>query len=140
MKMHYSHKLILAIVIAGAATAVFYRSFATGAETDYTLQEFLATQPVAVDSPPPGKPRLASVADMLAGLELRLQVGDGKVEDWLLLAKSYYHLGRQPQAREAYDRAVAMGYDGDWAPLPSIDSSARFAVEIDPARYSVEVR
>jgi len=78
------------------------------------------------------------VAEMLAGLERRLQDGGGDVDDWLLLAKSYYHLGRQPEAREAYERALAMGYRGDWAPLPSIDSVRQSALEINPATYSTE--
>ena len=73
---------------------------------------------------------------MLAGLEQRLQAEGGDVGEWLLLAKSYYHLDRQPEAREAYDRAVAMGYRGDWAPLPSIDSAVNSGLEIDSTHYS----
>lgn len=138
MKPGYSHKLIVAILIAGAATAVLYRSFATGTAADYTMKDFLAAPPEAVDNEVAAETRLGSVAEMLAGLEQRLQTNGGEAEDWLLLAKSYYHLGRQPEARQAYDRARAMGYAGDWAPLPSIDSAVNSTYEISPAHYSAE--
>ena len=50
-----------------------------------------------------------SVSSLLAGLERRLeqQPDDGK--SWLLLAKSYDHLGRSAEARAAYEKAAALG-------------------------------
>ncbi len=56
--------------------------------------------------------QLASVDSMVGGLEQRLeqQPGDGK--GWLLLAKSYRHLGRLEDARRAYEKADALG-NGD---------------------------
>lgn len=135
MKLHDSRKQILAILIAVAAAAVLYRSFTTGTGADYSMQEFLATRTETAEGPAAAEPRLGSVAEMLAGLERRLRAEGGDAGEWLLLAKSYYHLDRQPEAREAWDRAVALGYRGDWAPLPSIDSVAKSSVEIDPAHY-----
>lgn len=63
----------------------------------------------------------ASVASLVDGLAERLN-NDGRVstdgKSWLLLARSYSHLGRLPEATEAYDRAAALGeYDEELATL-----------------------
>ena len=52
---------------------------------------------------------LASVESMVGGLEdkLRTNPNDGKA--WLLLAKSYRHMGRMDDARNAYRKAEALG-------------------------------
>ena len=136
MKYRYSRNLMLATLIVGAATAILYRSFAGGSAADYGMQEFPATPPGVAQNPPAAQARLGSVAEMLAGLEQRLQADGGQAGDWLLLAKSYYHLDRQPQAREAYQRALAMGYSGDWAPLPNISPASAPVLDISPARYA----
>ena len=56
--------------------------------------------------------QIGSVDSMLAGLEQRLQQQPDDGEGWLLLAKSYRHMGRLEDARQAYQRADAMG-NGD---------------------------
>lgn len=64
---------------------------------------------------------VASVANLVDGLAKRLDDGsmdptDGK--NWLLLARSYEHVGRMAEARDAYNRAVALGeYDTGLAAL-----------------------
>jgi len=136
MKMRYSRKLMLATLLAGVAAAVLYRGLVAGTAPDYSMEEFFDTLPGVAQNPPAAEPRLGSVAAMLSGLERRLQADGGSAGDWLLLAKSYYHLDRQPEARQAYDRAVAMGYDGDWMPLPSMGSVAKPTLDINPAYYS----
>lgn len=57
------------------------------------------------------KQKLASVDRLLAGLEerLRQQPDDGK--GWLLLAKSYDHVGRREKSLAAYARARELGAD-----------------------------
>ena len=114
---------------------MLYRSFAGGAAADYGMQEFPASPPGVAQNPPAAQARLGSVAEMLAGLEQRLQADGGDAGEWLLLAKSYYHLDLQAEAREAYEQALAMGYRGAWAPLPNI-AAAGPALDIDPARYA----
>ena len=52
---------------------------------------------------------LASVGDMIGGLERRLESSPDDAAGWLLLAKSYQHLGRGRDARTAYERAKALG-------------------------------
>jgi cytochrome c-type biogenesis protein CcmH len=52
---------------------------------------------------------VGSVASLTAGLEARLEEQPDDGEGWLLLAKSYFYLGRLEEARQAYARAVALG-------------------------------
>ena len=49
------------------------------------------------------------VEDMIAGLEARLAANPDDVEGWSLLAQSYAYIGRMSDARDAVDRAVALG-------------------------------
>jgi len=73
------------------------------------------------DSPAEDRKPIASIASLVDGLAERLSDNghsgsDGK--SWLLLARSYKHLGRETEAREAYDRAAALGeYDEGLAAL-----------------------
>lgn len=53
--------------------------------------------------------KTASVTELLAGLEQRLREDPGDAKGWLLLAKSYDHLGRNEDAAAAYDKAVELG-------------------------------
>jgi cytochrome c-type biogenesis protein CcmH/NrfG len=53
--------------------------------------------------------KAASVSELLAGLEQRLQENPDDGKGWLLLAKSYDHLGRREDAAAAYGRAVELG-------------------------------
>lgn len=66
-----------------------------------------------------GKP-VASVASLLHGLEARLDREPDDAEGWLLLAKSYRHLGRNDDAAAAYRRATDLGRtDASFAPSPA---------------------
>jgi cytochrome c-type biogenesis protein CcmH len=51
----------------------------------------------------------ASVGTLLTGLEQRLQENPEDAKGWLLLAKSYDHLGRSRDAAAAYEKAVELG-------------------------------
>ncbi|KPK38903.1 MAG: hypothetical protein AMJ69_07130 [Gammaproteobacteria bacterium SG8_47] len=53
--------------------------------------------------------KAASVEILLAGLEERLRSNPDDGKDWLLLAKSYEHVGRNADAAQAYRKAVALG-------------------------------
>ena len=68
-----------------------------------------------------GKP-VASVASMVDELAARLQEEPGDAKGWLLLAKSYKHLGRIEEAQRAYKQAAMLGeYDEG---LAALDGSA----------------
>jgi cytochrome c-type biogenesis protein CcmH len=118
--------LISALSIAGVAgLAVYFSTRDSATPAAYQMDDFLALKPMAASTQPPpdAAPQLGSVAEMLEGLKQRLQRDTDDVDGWVLLAKSYYYLDRQAEAREAYDKAVAAGYTGAWKPLPSIDSA-----------------
>ncbi len=53
--------------------------------------------------------KASSITELLAGLERRLQEDPGDAKGWLLLAKSYDHLGRRQDAAMAYEKAAALG-------------------------------
>ena len=57
--------------------------------------------------------KAASVTTLLAGLEQRLQENPDDAGGWLLLAKSYDHLGRHRDAAAAYDKAATLGLTDD---------------------------
>ena len=89
---------------------------------------YLSTQdkPNAASSPPTS---VASVASMVDGLAARLKENPGDGKGWLLLARSFKHLNRMPEAFDAYQHAVALGeYDGDLAALSGSPSSGDLAV------------
>jgi len=52
---------------------------------------------------------LGSVGSMLSGLEEKLREDPSDAKGWLLLAKSYSHLGRTEDAAAAYAKASALG-------------------------------
>jgi cytochrome c-type biogenesis protein CcmH len=68
-----------------------------------TMQEQVTTE----------EKRAASVTELLAGLEQRLVENPDDAKGWLLLAKSYDHLGRTEDAAAAYDRARNLGLSDD---------------------------
>ena len=53
--------------------------------------------------------KAASVNELLAGLEMRLQQDPDDAKGWLLLARSYDHLGRGHDAVAAYQKATQLG-------------------------------
>ena len=59
--------------------------------------------------PADGGKKAASVDELLAGLEQRLQDDPDDAKGWLLLAKSYDHLGREQDAVAAYEKATQLG-------------------------------
>ena len=77
-----------------------------------------AGNPVDRNSPAEDRKPIASVASLIVGLAERLTDDPSDSKSWLLLARSYKHLGRITEAREAYDRAAALGeYDEGLAAL-----------------------
>jgi cytochrome c-type biogenesis protein CcmH len=53
-------------------------------------------------------PPVASVDEMVAGLDQRLQENPDDIEGWKMLGRSYMQLENYPKAIEALERAVAM--------------------------------
>jgi len=128
LRIHHPQRLISALLIVGMiGVAVFYWSTESATTAAYDMNDFLAAKPVAATRTPtavaPAADDLGSVAEMLEGLERRLQTDVDDIDGWILLAKSYYYLNRQAEAQQAFDKGVAAGYAGAWKPLPRIDSA-----------------
>lgn len=53
--------------------------------------------------------KAGSVASLLSGLEEKVRNDPDSASDWMLLAKSYDHLGEPAKAMEAYQKAATLG-------------------------------
>lgn len=63
--------------------------------------------------------KIASVEQLLNGLKTRLNAQPDDVKGWVLLAKSYHHLGYREEATQAAAKARELGFVGEILPLPS---------------------
>ncbi len=63
-----------------------------------------------------GGKSLGSVDQMLVGLQKRLDTQPDDVKGWVLLAKSYHHIGRMHEAEQAAEKARSLGYKKDILP------------------------
>ena len=71
----------------------------------------IAVQHVTTDrtSGDAAKQSLGSVASMVDGLAARLENEPDDADGWILLARSYQHIGRHADALDAYEHARALG-------------------------------
>ena len=77
-------------------------------QPDASGSTHIGTAP-ASSTPTASAGKLASVEALVGGLETRLASDPTDGKGWLLLAKSYDHLGRGEEARHAYDKAASLG-------------------------------
>lgn len=96
--------LLLAI---GLYVAIGSPDFASSGHAQQTSGSTLQTQATSEEK------KAASVTELLAGLEQRLVENPDDAKAWLLLAKSYDHIGRPEDAAAAYDRARELGLSDD---------------------------
>ena len=59
-----------------------------------------------------------SVAELVTGLEQRLQENPNDMQGWVLLGKSHHHLQNWAKATEAFEQAKKLGYEGSTPTLP----------------------
>ena len=90
-------KYLFLIAVIGLGVAIY-------ASAEYTDAENETTAPVANDPQ-----KLASVSQLVGGLESRLRENPGDGQGWLLLAKSYEHLQQTDDAIAAYRKADKLG-------------------------------
>jgi len=90
-------------------------------------------------SPAAQKEKVASVDALLAGLEQRLQDQPDDGKGWLLLAKSYDHLGREADAAAAYAKAAALGITDD-AFQARLDGASGTVTSAGAAGSDIEIR
>jgi cytochrome c-type biogenesis protein CcmH len=66
----------------------------------------------AVAAAPPSAPADAEVAQLITGLEQKMQANANDPEGWRMLGWSYFQTGRYGDAAKAYARAIALKPDG----------------------------
>ena len=98
--------VIYAIIGAQDSSVVDDKLMAAGA----SLSPDQASIPVQNKAHSPSNGKAAPVGSLVTGLEQRLAENPDDGKGWLLLAKSYDHLGDPERARSAYEKAVELGY------------------------------
>jgi cytochrome c-type biogenesis protein CcmH/NrfG len=94
--------------------------------------------PVAPKSPlvsPSGVPKAAaaqvgSVESMVTGLEARLAANPNDADGWALLAQSYAYTANEEAVEDAFERAVALGFDAT-SLRERVDNAKRSAPRFD---------
>lgn len=100
--------LLAIIVVVGFAVALYAGIGSPGLESQAASADTANASAAQRESSAPGD-KAASVETLLAGLEERLRANPDDGKEWLLLAKSYEHVGRNEDASEAYARAASLG-------------------------------
>lgn len=107
----------LPLVASIAAVLMAIALYAVIGRPDMDMQDQVAAAPngatARASAAAESREKIGSVAALLAGLEQRMQNNPDDGGGWLLLAKSYDHMGRPADARDAYYRAVALGVTDD---------------------------
>lgn len=104
-------RLYIAVSILVPAIAVgFYATLgspdAASRRIEHRYQSQAATRPAFADQ---SKKSAGSVSSLIDGLRARLEKEPEDAGGWLLLAKSYKHLGQTDDANFAYEHARALG-------------------------------
>ena len=87
-----------------------------------------ATQPVSTSQ------SLPTVEEMLVKLETRLEREPEDAKGWSLLGKSYEYLGRHEDAKKAFERARALGYE-DAGASNTVPASIHGLITLDPSLH-----
>lgn len=103
----YARTSLLSIVVVPLLAIGLYAAIGRPGAVGHSSNSANSSQPSAT-SPPTDK--IASVTSLLAGLEQRLAKNPADGDGWLLLAKSYQHLGRVEEALTAYEKGAALGH------------------------------
>jgi cytochrome c-type biogenesis protein CcmH/NrfG len=114
--------ILVTVVLTALGTYFLTTQFSAPAEQDVSreIKTAQSTTPAVVTEK--STERLEPVDALLVGLKQRLETQKDDVDGWVLLSKSYYHLNRLEEANEAFEKAKALDYSGDWMPLPRIDT------------------
>ncbi len=127
--------LLGAVAVFGLAI-VLYGVVGRPDVADYNAPVHAATNSVPAMPTPREPGKAASVTDLLAGLEARLEESPNDGKGWLLLAQSYEHLGQVSEARSAYEKAFALGQSNAELEAKLVGS----ATSADPAAVSIQGR
>lgn len=90
---------------------------------------FLAGLCLSVQASGAAGQTVPSVAELVVGLEQRLQENPNDMRGWVLLGKSYHHLQNWTKATEAFKQAKKLGYDGS---VPALPNTTRMPIKTHP--------
>ena len=96
---------VIALAVAVVATGIYWVASEKEAANEVP-RSHSSTIALAQSS---SSMNLDSVDNMVGGLEDRLRDNPDDGKGWLLLAKSYRHMGRMDEARDAYRKAEVLG-------------------------------
>ena len=99
--------IVLAIAVPAFATSVYLALGSPGIASASPHPS--ASEAAANTAAPHKQPTAGSITTLADGLAARLEKNPDDGKGWLLLAKSYQHLNRIDDARNAYTRATALG-------------------------------
>lgn len=94
------------VAIAGAAL------YASMGQPDLATAPTAAAPAPAAAAPQAGAAPAAEVAQLISGLEAKMQATPDDPEGWRMLGWSYFQTGRYADAAKAYARAIAIDPDG----------------------------
>lgn len=100
MYIHWKHPLSVVLMVAGLSAVV----------TADARPEFASSGEAS------GEKRIAPIASLVDGLKQRLQNEPNDVKGWVLLAKSYHHIGEWHEAAKAAAKARELGYTDEILP------------------------
>ena len=127
---------LLAVFVPLGAAALYALLGSPAAMTAETSLRKSTVHTMSKSEDGEAKRSYGSVASLVDGLRDRLDAEPDDAGGWLLLAKSYQHLGRDREAREAYARAQALGKsdaDLEASLLGAPPAAPTSAVDIGPA-------
>jgi hypothetical protein len=129
--------IVVAVLIPGLALGLYTylgRPAAAGSAPDKADH----SGRMVASAQDPAEKKVDSVGNLLQGLEDRLEREPDDAGGWLLLSKSYQHLGRIDDAKKAYGKAAALGRtDPAFAEILAGGSSVSPATEQPAASQSV---
>lgn len=96
-------------VLLLAALAVGFFTFVENREVAVADRQLSISTQSSAETTKPARKKLGSVASLVNGLAERVKREPNDAGSWLLLAKSYRHLGRPDATADAYSRAVSLG-------------------------------
>lgn len=130
--------IVLAAALAGAGLMAWQRQAALATVDDAVRA---AASPPGLTGPALPAPPVRTappVADLVAGLEARLQRQPDDAEGWRLLGRSYRYLGREAEAVEALRRAEALAAGAAAAPAAVVAGRIRGVLRL-PAELADRV-
>ncbi|PKG99130.1 hypothetical protein [Paraglaciecola sp. MB-3u-78] len=111
MQAFKSRTVIFTVVLVVIISALVFWLSTTSDNQLVSAEQNKQTMDVKTPSAQQNK-QAASVEDLLANLEQKLQNQPDNMQGWLLLAKSYRYLQRDSAAQSALEKAQALGFKG----------------------------